>query len=287
MTNTAPKTFVFVLMPFHGDFDDIYHLGIKAACEQVGVYCERADEQLELGNIMERVYNNIAKSDIIIADMTGRNANVFYEVGYAHALNKQVILLTHNSSDIPFDLNQYPHIVYEGKISAKLKPELEKRLRWCIENPRDSLTKVEVGLEFFINATPIIDNPTIDIKVDNSYQFIVHLDIHNKSNNIITSDIYDIALIIPNSVNVMLEEPKTRQNVRSTIAHTANEISCNLIKLQPLFPDAWDRIVLMLRTFVYNNERILPFTIRLFTSLGTKDYPYSTRLSRAIPLPQA
>ncbi|MCW5852783.1 MAG: hypothetical protein KIT87_22115 [Anaerolineae bacterium] len=113
--NTAPKLFVFVLMPFRDDFDDIYHAGIKQACKDVGAYCERVDEQTYEGTITQRIYNQIAKADIIVSDMTGRNPNVFYETGYAHALNKRVILLTQKADDIPFDLKDYPHIVYEGK----------------------------------------------------------------------------------------------------------------------------------------------------------------------------
>src|SRR5215510_3429797 len=103
MEKTSPKSFVFVLMPFHEDFRDIYELGIKQACIDAGAYCERVDEQIFHENILERVYNQIAKADIIVAEMTGKNANVFYETGYAHALNKRVILLTQNVEDIPFD----------------------------------------------------------------------------------------------------------------------------------------------------------------------------------------
>jgi len=84
--NTTPKAFCFILMPFHEDFDDIYRLGIKDACTAAGAYCERVDEQTFHERILDRIYNQIAKADLVIADMTGRNPNVFYEVGYAHAL---------------------------------------------------------------------------------------------------------------------------------------------------------------------------------------------------------
>ena len=59
MDSTAPKPFVFVLMPFSEDFDDIYKLGIKAACEKAGVYAERVDEQLFQDTILNRIYNQI------------------------------------------------------------------------------------------------------------------------------------------------------------------------------------------------------------------------------------
>ncbi|HYG61069.1 MAG TPA: hypothetical protein VEL74_00690 [Thermoanaerobaculia bacterium] len=88
MEDTKPKSFVFVLMPFDESFDDVYEAGIKPACKDAGAYCERVDEQIFVESILARVYNQIAKADVIIAEMTGRNPNVFYEVGYAHALNK-------------------------------------------------------------------------------------------------------------------------------------------------------------------------------------------------------
>lgn len=89
-------------MPFDGDFDDIYKLGIKQSCIDAGAYCERVDEQIFNESILDRIYNQISKANIVIADMTNRNPNVFYEVGYAHALGKTTILLTKNSDDIPF-----------------------------------------------------------------------------------------------------------------------------------------------------------------------------------------
>ena len=102
MPATKPKPFVFVLMPFDSSFDDIYNLGISAACKEAGAYCERVDEQVFEERILERIYNQIATAHIIIADMTGRNPNVFYETGYAHALGQRTILLTKKAEDIPF-----------------------------------------------------------------------------------------------------------------------------------------------------------------------------------------
>lgn len=145
---TKPKKFCFTLMPFDSDFEDIYKLGIKQSCEDAGAYCERVDEQIFTESILDRVYNQISKADIIIADMTNRNPNVFYEVGYAHALGKTAILLTQNSEDIPFDLKHYPHIVYNKKIS-KLKHELTSRIKWFIENEAKSNDKQSIELEIF------------------------------------------------------------------------------------------------------------------------------------------
>jgi hypothetical protein len=129
--STAPKPFVFVLMPFDDRFDDIYKFGIKGAADDVGAYAERLDDQIFVEGILDRIFNQISKADVVVADMTGRNPNVFYEVGYAHALGKLVILLTQNTDDIPFDLKHRQHTVYGGKIDL-LRNELSSKLQWAI-----------------------------------------------------------------------------------------------------------------------------------------------------------
>ncbi|MEB0058298.1 hypothetical protein [Variovorax sp. LG9.2] len=130
MLDTPP--FVFVLMPFHKDFEDIYRLGIKQTAEQVGLRAERVDEQMYSEPMLERIYQQIVAADIIVADMTGQNSNVFYEVGYAHARNKLCILMTQNAADIPFDLKQHRHIVYGNSI-VHLRTLLEPNLVWAAE----------------------------------------------------------------------------------------------------------------------------------------------------------
>ncbi len=133
--STAPKPFIFVLMPFDEKYNDIYKFGIKGAAEDVGAYAERIDEQIFTEGILDRIFNQISKADVIVADMTKRNANVFYEVGYAHALGKVVLLLTQNSDDIPFDLQHRQHIVYGGKIET-LRSRLNERLIWAISESK-------------------------------------------------------------------------------------------------------------------------------------------------------
>src|SRR5437870_420423 len=117
--STTPKPFVFVLMPFDQTFDDIYKFGIKGAAQDAGAYAERIDEQIFTEGILDRVFNQINKADVIVADMTGRNPNVFYEVGYAHALGKIGLLLTQDAADIPLDL-KHQHIVYGGSIDKQV-----------------------------------------------------------------------------------------------------------------------------------------------------------------------
>ena len=145
------KPFVFVIMPFDKKWADIYKFGIQQACEAVGAACERVDEQMFTENILERIYGQIRRATFVIAEMTGRNANVFYEAGYAHGVGKPLIFLTQSTDDIPFDLQHYPHIVY-GTI-AELRDELEKKMRWCVEHPAEV-----VGLTSKQNLPPELES---------------------------------------------------------------------------------------------------------------------------------
>ena len=143
------KIFAFVLMPFDKEFDDTYFLGVKSTVEKAGMEAERVDEQIfHHEGILERVYNQINAADLIIADMTGRNPNVFYEVGYAHAKAKLCILLTKDANDIPFDLKHQRHIVYTSiqDLTIKLSNDLvvvkeesrtRSRLRYTFPRKRD------------------------------------------------------------------------------------------------------------------------------------------------------
>ena len=76
---------------------------------------------------MEKIYESIINARVIVAEVTAQNLNVYYEVGYAHALNKPTILITKRIDTAPFDLKGYNHIVY--KDIRDLRSKLENRLK--------------------------------------------------------------------------------------------------------------------------------------------------------------
>lgn len=149
-----PKPFAFVLMPFEEAFRDIYLLGIKPACEEAGYYCERLDEQIFDETMLDRIYNQIAKADLVVADLSMRNPNVFYETGYAHGIGQRVILLTKNSDDIPFDLKHHFHIVYSDSI-VELKTKLRQRAVYYLANPMTPTRNPFDQLTVLFNGEPI------------------------------------------------------------------------------------------------------------------------------------
>ena len=102
-----------VLMPFTASWSDrIWNRCIVPDVSALGFDPVRADD-LYGHDVMEDIWSMILSAEVVIADITGRNANVFYELGIAHTLGKSVILLTQTTADIPFDLNRFRHVIYE------------------------------------------------------------------------------------------------------------------------------------------------------------------------------
>lgn len=138
----------FVIMPFSDDFNDTYKLGIKAAAQSCNVDAKRLDDDFFVTNMVEEIYKKIDDADFIIADMTGRNPNVFYEVGYAEAKNKLILLLTKNIQDIPFDFKQKLHIEY--KDVSSLKENLIDKIEWA-KKEVDKRNKNKLDIAFSIS----------------------------------------------------------------------------------------------------------------------------------------
>lgn len=169
MSNAENDIFAFVLMPFEKAFDDVYKIGIKETAAQLGIVAERVDEQIFQEGILERIYRQIEVADIVIADMSGQNPNVFYEVGYAHAKGKLCIPMTKNASDIPFDLKHHRHIVYGESING-LRDNLTEELVWAkneVENVKSSRIKVDLKEAFGnLEKTKYSARGNIDFKID-------------------------------------------------------------------------------------------------------------------------
>ena len=109
MTN---KPSAFLIMPFDEEFDAVHTGFIKPVLEGAGFSVDRADDIESQQNILRDVLEKIDHSNLIVADLTGANPNVFYELGLAHALKKPVILITQSIADVPFDLKSYRLLEY-------------------------------------------------------------------------------------------------------------------------------------------------------------------------------
>ena len=118
------------MMPFDAGFNEVY-ASIQQAAAYAGLRCRRADDIWENAAISQDVVALIDRSRIVVCDCTGRNPNVFYEAGIAHTLGREVILITQNEQDIPFDLRHLRYIRYlnnaEGR--AALATALQARMQ--------------------------------------------------------------------------------------------------------------------------------------------------------------
>lgn len=123
IVKNVKKPTAFVIMPFDTDFDEFYEDFIKGNLEKLGYKVIRADNIESQRNILHDIVSSLYSSDLIIADLTSSNPNVFYELGLAHALKKRVILLTQELSDVPFDLQSYRIINYDTHYKRIKKSE--------------------------------------------------------------------------------------------------------------------------------------------------------------------
>src|SRR6516225_11468336 len=103
---------VFVLMPFKAKLEKVYTNHIKKMGEELGVTIRRADEIFSTRPFIEKVWEGICTAELVLADCTERNPNVFYEIGMAHTVGKKVVLITRSDKDIPSDIRNFDYIPY-------------------------------------------------------------------------------------------------------------------------------------------------------------------------------
>ena len=110
---TLDPQLCFVIMPFAEKLQPVYEDSIRPTVEAAGLRCERADEVRGTNTITWDIWERINRARFLIADLTDLNANVFYELGLAHALSKDVVLLTQSMEFVPFDLRGLRCICYD------------------------------------------------------------------------------------------------------------------------------------------------------------------------------
>lgn len=107
------KNLVFVLTPFNADYEHIYDV-IGSTCKEIKLVALRGDEEDIPKDVLPNIINYIVKARIVVANLDGRNPNVFYELGIAQALNKPTILLSYRDAPVPSDFNNQYLIFYKN-----------------------------------------------------------------------------------------------------------------------------------------------------------------------------
>lgn len=135
----------FVMMPFSDQIGGYYAKIYEPAIEKTGLRPIRADDDIfAVGKIIDQVWAGITAARVLVAELTGRNPNVFYELGLAHALKKPVVLVASNESDVPFDV-RHIRVIYYDKDDPfwgdKLVKKITENILSAINNPEEAIFK--------------------------------------------------------------------------------------------------------------------------------------------------
>src|SRR5438477_7444845 len=129
------------MMSFAAPLGNYYEKVYKPAIEKAGLKAVRADAEIfGAGKIMDQVWSGIRAAKVLVAELTTKNPNVFYELGLAHALEKPVILVSSNQEDVPFDLRHIRVILYDQADpfwGQKLIDKVADNIKSAISNPEE------------------------------------------------------------------------------------------------------------------------------------------------------
>lgn len=144
---SARRRVCFVIMPFIPELHYFY-LYLKHYLEQQhGILCERADAQVLTKPILDKIVDYIRNADVIIADISGRNPNVFYELGLAHAYDKSVILITKDAAnEVPSDVRHFEFVPYDLARHVEFLERLDNALRNVFASRYEELFQRAIGV---------------------------------------------------------------------------------------------------------------------------------------------
>jgi hypothetical protein len=154
----AEKPICFTIMPFGGRFDEYYERLYRPAIHDAGLKPCRADDLNRPSAIINDIwaYTNAAK--VILAELTGKNPNVFYELGLAHAIARPAVLVTATMDDVPFDLRALRIVEYDRDApdwGSILRTRITAALKEVLAAPLKSV------LPTFLHLSPKQEDITI------------------------------------------------------------------------------------------------------------------------------
>jgi hypothetical protein len=138
----SEREICFVIAPFGGWNDRYYEDVYCPAVEGAGLQPKRADDLYRPSAIVHDIWAFVKRSKVMLADVTGKNPNVFYELGLAHAIGKPVVIVTRSMDDVPFDLRALRVIEYDvqdPEWSEVLVAKIQKAIREVMAAPEEAV----------------------------------------------------------------------------------------------------------------------------------------------------
>jgi len=158
MAQSESKDTCFTIMPFGNWFDYYYEAIYIPAIEATGLKPRRADDLYRPSAIVQDIWVLTKEAKIILADLSGKNPNVFYELGLAHALTKPAILVTESMDDVPFDLRSLRVIVYdknEPNWGDVLGQKIETAIKEILASPLDAVLPTFLKVKASATKKPV------------------------------------------------------------------------------------------------------------------------------------
>jgi hypothetical protein len=148
-------------MPFADEYLTVWE-AVKEAVEGAGYRCLRADGIFEPGPVLSQIMDHIVRAEVVIADLTSRNANVYYELGITHTIKEgpRVVLLAQSSDEVPFDLRHLRFIEYRADDLPRLQTNLRRMLRQPALAEPSTEASVEIA-EVSPHAPERAESPTV------------------------------------------------------------------------------------------------------------------------------
>lgn len=137
-TTKKPIGTCFVLMPFKEPFGTYYNVIIEPAVTKAQLHPQRGNSLFLPTPIMGDIWDMIQDASVLLAELTGKNANVFYELGLGHAIGKPIVLISEKMDDVPFDLQALRVILYnkdDPKWGDKLRNDIVIALKATLSEP--------------------------------------------------------------------------------------------------------------------------------------------------------
>lgn len=127
----------FVIMQFTTPYNELFRDVIESVCKDKRIKALRADEKYGPGHILSDIMQEIYLAKFIIAEITPPNQNVFFEVGFAHAMRKPIIFIAERGKDLPFDVSGFRVLFYENSIAGKnaIEEGLKKNIDAILSGP--------------------------------------------------------------------------------------------------------------------------------------------------------
>ncbi|MFY0629728.1 MAG: response regulator transcription factor [Flavobacteriaceae bacterium] len=236
------KEICFVIMPFGGHFDEYYENIYKPAIEESNLDPFRADNIYKPSTIIKDIWSLIQSSSIILADLTKKNANVFYELGLSHASKKPVIFIAESMDDVPFDLRAQRVITYNKdnyNWGENLKSKIIKSINETLKSPLKSVLPVFLEVEKnekiphktkeFLELRNEID--LLKLKFNSQYG---NKEVINK-NLKIELNVYDIELLTLMADGYTMSEISEKMKLKNIVPSSVSSIEKRMNRLKDLF----------------------------------------------------